>query len=68
MKYSCQIEGITNRWVYYAIIASFCNAYKSVILLLNATFYGKKYYTETGHSKKACLMCDKLFKWLVASG
>lgn len=42
MKYSCQIEGITNRWVYYAIIASFCNAYKSVILLLNATVLWQK--------------------------
>lgn len=62
MKYSCQIEGITNRWVYYAIIASFCNTYKSVILLLNATVLWQKYYTETGYSKKACRMCDKLFK------
>lgn len=42
MKYSCQIEGITNIGVYYAIIASFCNAYKSVILLLNATVLWQK--------------------------
>lgn len=42
MKYSCQIKGITNRWVYYAIIASFCNAYKSVTSLLNATVLWQK--------------------------
>lgn len=42
MKYSCQTEGITNRWVYYAIIASFCNVYKSIILLLNATVLWQK--------------------------